>query len=270
MVARTTAYKSRLAASFDSRLNYDDDYTVRRATLLLEFAELEEGDSVLDIATGTGIVAIAAANLAGPRGNVTGLDISAGMLDQARNKVTSTGLQNVEFLEADIERIDLAAETFDVVLCSSALMWLTDIPATLQRCRSWLKNDGLLAFSCYSESSFKIPLVVKACARFGISLPNCNELLGSPGKCRGLLSAAGFRSIEVRTEHFSKYLLRDDPWWKWNGTTNWLDPRGNPLGKLPGERLREIRAAYEAEVDALETEQGYWHEITMFLVKACK
>jgi arsenite methyltransferase len=264
------SYKSRLAASFDSRVDYDDDYTVRRATLLLEFAELNEGDFVLDVATGTGIVAIAAADLVGPRGNVTGIDISPGMLDQARNKVTSTGLCNVEFLEADVERVEFSAEKFNVVLCSSALMWLTNIPATLQRCRRWLKNDGLLAFSCYSESSFKIPLIVRACARFGISLPNCNEPLGSPDKCKELLSSAGFESIEIRTENFSKYIRRDDPWWRWNGTTNWLDPRGNPLGELPAERLQEIRAAYEADVDALKTEQGYWHEITMFLVRARK
>ncbi|HEY6805366.1 MAG TPA: methyltransferase domain-containing protein [Pyrinomonadaceae bacterium] len=264
------SYKSRLAASFDSRVDYDDDYTVKRAMLLLEFAELKAGDSVLDIATGTGIVAIAAANLVGPQGKVTGVDISPGMLDQARDKVSSSGLQNVELLEADIERVDFAMEGLDVVLCSSALMWLSDIPAVLKRCRTWLKPDGLLAFSCYTESSFKIPLVVKACARFGISLPNCNEPLGSPERCRSLLRAADFTKIEIQTEQFSKYLPRDDHWWQWNGNTNWLDPRGNPLKELSAEQRREIRKAYEAEVDALETEQGYWHEITMFLVSARK
>ena len=263
-------YKSQLAASFDHRLNYDDAYTVQRATKLVELVELQDGYSVLDLATGTGIVAVAAARSVSPRGKVIGVDISRGMLDQARSKITAEGLQNIELIEADVERLNFEAESFDAILCSSAFMWLTDIAATLSSCRTWLKNGGLLAFSCYSESSFMIPLLVKACAGFGVSLPNCNEPLGSHERCRDLLKKAGFDTIDIETEELGSYLERDDPWWHWNGDANWINPRGNPLAELSEERLGEIRAAYECEVDALATNQGYWHEITMFLVRARK
>jgi protein-L-isoaspartate(D-aspartate) O-methyltransferase len=115
-----------------------------------------------------------------------------------------------------------------------------------------------------------IPLLVRTCARFGISLPNCNEPLGTHERCRELLQEAGFDKIEIRTRQFGSYLRRNDVEWQWNGDSNWIDPRGNPLLELSSERLREIRLAYESEVAALTTEQGFWHEITMFFVLARK
>jgi len=264
--ANGTNYKPRLAASFDTRVNYDDQYTVGRATKLVEAARLKAGDSVLDLATGTGIVAVAASQAVGPRGSVIGVDISRGMLERARRKIRAADLDTIDLIEADVEQVDFEGESFDAILCSSAFMWLTDISATLRRCRMWLKPGGLLAFTCYSESSFMIPLLVKACAGFGVSLPNCNEPLGTKEKCRDLVEKAGFNEIEIRTEEFGSYLPRNDRWWRWTGEPDWIAPGGNPLAELSSERLREIRAAYESEVDALATPQGFWHEITMFVV----
>ena len=259
-------YKPQLAASFDTRVDYDDEYTVSRALKLVELAQLKPGQSVLDLATGTGLVAIAVAQIVGSQGNVVGVDISRGMLDQARAKVRAAGLRNIELIEGDVEQLDFATESFDAILCSSSLMWMTDIPATLRHCRTWLKRGGLLAFSCYSETSFYFPHLVKACAKFGVVFPNCNEPLGTPERCRALVQAAGFHDVEIEYEQFGGYLDRDDPWWEWN--SNWIDPRGNPLADLSPERLSEIKAAYEAEIDALKTEHGYWLDITMFLVTA--
>jgi protein-L-isoaspartate(D-aspartate) O-methyltransferase len=264
--ANPTDYKHRLAASFDIRKNYDDEYTVSRATQLVELAQLKDGDSALDLATGTGIVAVLAARAVGAKGKVIGVDISPGMLDQARNKIRAEGLEKIELIEADIEKLNFEAESFDAILCSSALMWLTDIPATLRKCRTWLKTGGILAFSCYSESSFMIPFLVRACAGFGISLPNCNEALGRRERCYDLVREAGFDKIEILTQQLGRYLRRDDVQWRWANDSPWIDPRGNPFSELSSKQLGEIKAAYESEIDALASAQGFWHEVTMFLV----
>ncbi len=272
MVSQANAidYKQRLAASFDRRMNYDDAHTVCRATQLVELAQLKNGQSVLDLATGTGIGAISAARAVEANGKVIGVDISRGMLDQARKKIRAQGLQQVELIEADVEKLNFEPERFDAILCSSALMWLTDIPATLRNCWTWLKTGGLLAFSCYSESSFMIPLLVRACARFGISLPNCNEPLGTPKRCEALVKKAGFENIDLRTRQFGSYLGRNDVLWKWYRESNWIDPKGNPLAELSREQLREIRIAYESEIDALASDRGFWHEVSIFYVLARK
>jgi hypothetical protein len=115
-----------------------------------------------------------------------------------------------------------------------------------------------------------IPLLVRACAKFGISLPNCNEPLGTPERCRELAKEAGFAEIEIRTEQFGSYLCGNDVAWQWNDDSPWIDPGGNPLAELSAERLGEIRAAYESELGALASAQGLWHEITMFMVMVRK
>lgn len=197
-------YKCRLARAFGARTEYDDDYTLHRAVRLVECAQLRPGQKVLDVATGTGIAAIAAAADVGPEGTVVGFDISRGLLAQARRKVETADLR-----KADAERIELEDGSFDAVLCSSALMWLIDIPAALARFHRWLAEGGVLGFSCYTDISFMIPAAVRACARFGLELPNCNEPLGSSLRCRNLLTTAGFDGIVIESEQLGGYLTRE-------------------------------------------------------------
>lgn len=94
-------------------------------------ARLQPGQSVLDVATGTGPAAIAAAEVAGERGHVRGVDISPGMLALARRNVAASEVGNVTLIEADGARLPFEAEVFDVVLCSSSIVWFPDIHAAL-------------------------------------------------------------------------------------------------------------------------------------------
>ncbi|EHC18876.1 protein-L-isoaspartate(D-aspartate) O-methyltransferase [Fischerella thermalis JSC-11] len=70
-------YKQEVINFFNSRTSYDNDYTIRRTLPLLELVHLQKGQKVLDIATGTGIIAIAAAQIVGSEGKVIGVDFSS-------------------------------------------------------------------------------------------------------------------------------------------------------------------------------------------------
>ncbi len=266
-----TEYKRQVTDFFDSRTNYDNDFTYRRAIPLVELAQLQKGQTVLDVATGTGIVAIAAAHILGAEGKVVGVDISPGMLSQARRKIEAAGLQNIKLIEADADYLNFGAQSFDAILCSSSIPWLNDIPATLGKWYGWLKKGGLVGFSCYSQTSFLTPVLVRVCAQmWGISLPNWNEPLGTAQKCHKLMREAGFQDIEVKTEQFGEYLSLSEAkkWWK--GDPVWINPRGNPLSQLSQEQLERLKAAYDAEIETLATDKGIWHDITTFFVIGCK
>ncbi|GET41176.1 putative methyltransferase [Microseira wollei NIES-4236] len=84
-------YKQTVVGFFNSRTNYDNDYTIRRTLPLLDLVGLKKGQKVLDVATGTGIIAIAAAQIVGSEGKVIGIDFSSGMLNQARQKIEEIG-----------------------------------------------------------------------------------------------------------------------------------------------------------------------------------
>ncbi|MBE9127683.1 MULTISPECIES: class I SAM-dependent methyltransferase [unclassified Coleofasciculus] len=257
-------YKQEIRAVYDARTNYDNDFTYRRAIPLVELAQLQPGQQVLDIATGTAIVAIAAAEKVGSKGKVIGVDFSTSMLKQARRKIAATGLQNIELIEADAETITFEDEQFDAIFCATAIVLLSDIPAALRNWHRWLKSGGIVAFSCWSTTSFFTPVIMKVCAKYGFELPNLHELLGSPEKCYTFLQEIGFKNIDIKTEQFGSYLSLDDAKNYWKGT--WLCSNGHPLLHLPNEQIEQLKAEFKAEVEKLATYQGIWHDITTFFV----
>ena len=149
-----SVYKQQILNDFNNRPNYENEFRRRAATRLVEWAKLQPGQQVLDVATGTGLAAITAAQVIGSTGHVLGIDFASGMLQQARQKVAATSLTNIKFEEADADEQEFQESQFDVILCSSAIVYLTDIPSSLRRWHNALKAGGVVAFSCSTELGF--------------------------------------------------------------------------------------------------------------------
>ena len=208
-------------------------------------------------------MAIAAAQKVGLSGKVIGVDFTPGMLNQARRKIAALGLQNIEIITADAETITWAEESFDIIFCATAIVLLADIPAALRNWYRWLKKGGVIAFSCWSMTSFFTPVITKVCAQSGWKLPNLHEPLGSPEKCYTLLQEIGFKDIEIKTEQYGSYLTLDEAKNFWQG--KWLHPK-NPLRQLSSQQIEQLIAAYKAEIETLVTKQGIWSDNTTFFV----
>ena len=99
---------------------------------LLQQAGMGRGDHVLDVGSGYGEPGLSAAKAVGPTGHVTCLDISADMLAFAKERSRTFGLDNVTFVEGDVETTQLEPEGFDVVLSRATLMYAADPLATVQ------------------------------------------------------------------------------------------------------------------------------------------
>ena len=260
-------YKETVTAFFDGRTSYDNDATIERALPLLEKAELKGGQHVLDVATGTGIIAIAAAQKVGPAGKVTGVDFSAGMLQQAQCKSEALSLSNIEWIEADADYLDYPAESFDAIFCSSALVYLQDILQTLKSWYSWLKPGGTVVFSAWSARSYPAPWIVAACDRHGITLHNINAPTGSREKCLSLMQTTGFDDIAVHEQQLGRYKPVEQLS-GWTGT--WFHPYENPLADISQEQLQSIIAEFHRIVLSEATEQGVWCESLAYYVSGKK
>ncbi|MBD2741291.1 methyltransferase domain-containing protein [Coleofasciculus sp. FACHB-1120] len=267
------SYKQQVIEFYNSRTTYDCEEGTRHpleANLLLEFVPIQKGDKILDVATGTGLLAIPAAQKVGLEGHIIGIDMSPGMLHQARVKVEAASLKNIELIEADAESITFNDGCFDAVFCCEAIVLFTDIPASLQKWYRFLKTGGFVAFTCPPETAYLGDVYRNICARvLGISLPHILETLGTPEKCRNLLQKAGFRDIEIKIEPSGRYRhLRDDDL-SWKGIN--LSFKGNPLlAKLSPEQLEQFQVEYRAEIDKLTTERGVWEDTTKFFVRGRK
>ncbi len=266
-------YKQQLLTDFNSRTNYDNGrFYIAIANRLIEFANLQNGQKILDIATGTGIVALNAAQKVGKEGKVIGVDISTGMLNNAKQKLAKTNFQNVEFFEADAETLNFNDNIFDGILCSLAVCYLTDIPAALRKWYRFIKTDGFVAFNVWAENAFPTSVLFREVAQsYGINVPNPNQAMGTIERCHGLLQAMGFKKINIQTEQFGWYFQVDaniaEEIWQMNAKNVF----GYQVFQLSPDKLEELKAEYIKQMQTLPTtDKGVWCDAPIFFVRAQK
>jgi SAM-dependent methyltransferase len=119
--------------------------TTRPAAHLVQFAQVRRGQRVLDVACGTGVVAITATRVGA---KVTGVDLTPELLERARENAR-IGSFDVEFLEADVEALPFANAEFDVVLSQFGHMFAPRPQVAIAEMLRVLKPAGTLAFATW-------------------------------------------------------------------------------------------------------------------------
>jgi SAM-dependent methyltransferase len=87
---------------------------------------LQPGERVLDLGSGAGTDSLLAAQMVGPSGRVTGIDMTPEMLSQARRGAETMGASNVEFVEGEVERLPFPDSSFDVVISNGVIDLVPD------------------------------------------------------------------------------------------------------------------------------------------------
>ena len=170
------------------------------AERLIAVASPEPGERVLDLATGTGIVARKLATRVGPGGTVTGLDISPGMLAVARDRAAREGA-TIDWVEGRAEALPFPDGAFDLVTCQFGLMFFSDKAAALREVRRVLAPDGRVALNVFQEirrHPFYVRLDEVIQARFGLSGVRDIFALGDQDHLRDLFAAAGFDAVDIQ------------------------------------------------------------------------
>ena len=120
---------------------------------LLADAGLFTGMKVLDIGSGAGDVAFAAAELVGSEGEVLGVDMNPEILETARARAEAAGLANVQFVAGDAQTLDLPND-FDALIGRLVLMYLPDPVDTLKQLATHLRPGGIVAFQEVEFSTY--------------------------------------------------------------------------------------------------------------------
>jgi arsenite methyltransferase len=103
---------------------------------------LKAGERVVDLGCGAGTDSLVAAQMVGPKGHVTAIDMTPQMLDKARAAAVELGAKNVDFLEGEIERLPLADESIDVVISNGVIDLVPDKDAVFAEIFRVLRPGG--------------------------------------------------------------------------------------------------------------------------------
>ena len=160
-------------------------------------AELNEGETVLDLGSGGGIDVILSAKRVGPTGLAYGLDMTDEMLALARQNQQEAGITNAIFLKGMIEAVPLPADSVDVVISNCVINLSTDKAAVLTEIARVLKPGGRVGVSDVVAEDRLSPAER---AERG-SFVGCIAGALSKGEYEEGLGAAGFEQIEVSFTH---------------------------------------------------------------------
>jgi len=119
--------------------------------ILLSHLRLREGEKVLDVGSGGGTVAFAASPLVGAGGSVVGADISAPLVDFARQRADARQAANVSFLVADVQQDTIPGGPFDAAVSQFGVMFFDEPKTAFANIRRQLAAGGRLSFACWQS-----------------------------------------------------------------------------------------------------------------------
>ena len=160
-------------------------------------AQLNEGETVLDLGSGGGIDVLLSARRVGETGKAYGLDMTDEMLDLARKNAAEAGVANVEFVKGTIEEIPLADDTIDVIISNCVINLSGDKHQTLREAARVLKPGGRFAVSDVIADED----MDEATKRDMAEWTGCIAGALTQREFEQALGAAGFQDIEVQETH---------------------------------------------------------------------
>jgi len=161
-----------------------------------EFANIKEGDTVLDLGSGAGNDCFVARRIVGDSGRVIGVDFTNEMIGRARQNCGNLGYNNVSFVLAEIENLPFADNTVDVVVSNCVMNLVPNKEKAYSEIFRVLKSGGHFSISdiiIYGELSEKIrnaATMTAACISGAVSK---EEYLR-------IVEKAGFKNIKIQSE----------------------------------------------------------------------
>lgn len=170
----------------------------------ITLANLQPGESVLDLGSGGGIDCFLAAKQVGETGHIIGVDMTPQMIEQARANQTRIGAANVEFRLGEIEHLPIADSTVDVVISNCVINLAPDKTQVLREAFRALKPGGRLAISDIITDKPLPPAIRSSLSAWAGCVGGALDV----ESYRAALEAAGFEDITLDLTPFE---------------TNWLE-----------------------------------------------
>ena len=228
---------------------------------MLEALMPQPGQTVLELAAGTGETGFAAARELGPQGRLISTDFAPEMAAAARRESRRLGLHNVEHREMDAEQMDLESDSVDGVLCRWGYMLMAEPERALTETRRVLRDGGRLVLSVWGAAERNPWASVAGRALMehtGGPPPKPGDpgifAMADPERLRSLVEDAGFgeprlEEVEVRW-HFADI----DDYWRF--VTELAGGIAMVLKTMAEDDRNAVRALVERAISGVRTDNG--------------
>jgi len=176
------------------------------------------------------------------------VDLSPGMLDQARRKAGELGIGNIEFIERDMQDLGFPAGAFDIAVCTFGIFFVPDMEAQLAHILSAVRPGGTVLITTFEESYFQPlrDLFFSRVLSYGApEPPQAWKRVASEASCRQFFEQTGLTNVKAETKDVGYFLKDEEEWWEivWNaGLRRFVTglPEGE-RGRFTQEHLAEVR-----------------------------
>jgi SAM-dependent methyltransferase len=204
------------------------------------------GDTILELAAGTGEAGLRIAQRIGAEGRLILTDFAPGMIDAARRRGEELGLGNIEYRVLDAERMDLDDDSVDGVACRFGYMLMADPALALAETRRVLSDGGRLVFAVWATPDKNLWAAIP-----GMTMVELGHMpppepgapgifaLGDPQRISELVTGAGFGEPEIEQVEIDwGYTTADEHWEK---TLKLAAPIADAHASLDTDAQEEVR-----------------------------
>lgn len=220
---------------------------------------LQGDEQLLDVATGTGLASTLLAQHL-PRGKVTGIDLSEGMLAQAKQRAKQMGLSNIEFQRMDMTRMDLPRDHFDVINTSFGVFFVEDMDGLMKHLTTRLKPGGRFVTTHFANGSMSPmqELIMVRLQQYGVEVPTAAwSQLDSEGANRALYERAGLSNVSHERNQVGYQFNNAEDWWD---VVWWAGFRGF-VNQVPEDQFEQFKQEHIDEVNALAGDNGIFFNV---------
>lgn len=157
------------------------------------YAEIEEGDIVVDLGSGAGNDVFVARSLVGEAGKVIGVDMTEAMVEKANQNLAKTGFSNIEFRHGEIENLPVDSNSVDVVISNCVLNLVPNKQKAFSEIFRILKTGGHFSISDIVTEG-ELPESIKKSAEM---YAGCVAGAIAKKEYLNIISEAGFKKVEI-------------------------------------------------------------------------